>query len=416
MPSALEQPGLRVSVLIPTYNRAEYLRQALESVFAQSLAPWEVIVVDDGSTDHTAAVAGSFGPKVRYVRHESNRGISASRNSGLEAAQGEVIAWLDSDDLWEPAFLATVIPLFEADSSLDGVYTGLMRIDAAGNVLPQVSVRVDPAPELYSSLVQECFIQTSTFAARKKCYAEVGGFDPEFDICEDYDMFLRLARVCTIAGVPEPLVRYRVHAKNTVSDANAHCRFRLALTRKQFGSPEGDPLTWSEEKRRAHGYAFRAVALKCIQSGQADLGWDHLEKAVSIWPSLLDQLDTFYELACGEQPMGYRGQADLLDIERNGADMIHRLDGLVEAVPALESVRRPAYANTYLALAMLSDQAGDWEAARRYLFRAIRTDLRLAASPPVLRRLLKLCAGQRLVQIARTVTGSRGHGGTKLAA
>lgn len=399
---------LRVSVIIPTYNRADYLPQALQSVFDQTLDPFEVIVVDDGSTDNTADVVRAFEPRVRYFRHQHNKGISAARNSGLEAARGEVVAWLDADDLWEPDFLATVIPLLVADEGLDGVYTGLVRIDAAGNILPQFSQRVVPPADLFSSLIENCFIQTSTLVTRKRCFEQAGDFDPQFGICEDYDMFLRLSKTFTIAGVPTPLVRYRVHEHNIVSDTDAFCQFRLALTQKHFGKPEGNPRTWSGERRRAHAHAFRSVALKCIRDGQPDQGWRYLEEAVSIWPDLLGRLDTLYELACGDQPGGYRGQADLLDIEGSGAEMLKRLDTLfAKGNPAIETMRRPAYGNAYSALGMLSDQAGRWTAARRYLFQAVKANPRLLASYPVVRRLLKLCAGQRLVGLGRRALGNR---------
>jgi glycosyltransferase involved in cell wall biosynthesis len=394
---------LRVSVIVPAYNRADYLSLALASVLHQSRQPSEIIVVDDGSEDNTPELVRGFGSRVRYVRHEQNRGVSEARNTGLEAAQGEVIAWLDADDLWEADYLQTVLPILEADEAVDGVYTGLVRMDADGNLLPQSSQVAVPPSELRSALAEECFIQTSTLVARRACFDLAGRFDPRFDICEDYDMFLRLAETCTIVGLPVPLVRYRVHEHNTVANVAAFCRFRLALTQKHYGEPEGDPETWPPDKRRAHGHAFRAAALKCIEAGQTEEGWSYLERAVSIWPNLLRRLDTFYELACGDQPMGYRGQADLLDIERNGTDMIHRLDTLFSALPTLEPWRRPAYGNAYLALGSLSDQAGRWGHARRYMIQALKADPSLLASPLVARRFLKLCAGQRLVRLGQSV-------------
>ena len=198
---------LRVSVIVPTYNRANYLREALDSILNQSFAPYEVIVVDDGSSDNTPEVLRAYASNVRFTQQE-HQGVSAARNRGLALAQGDVVAWLDADDVWETEFLSTIVPLLDERPELGGVYTGLIRIDAQGNVLPQVGVRVVPAEELYSALVEDCFIQTSTFVARKRCFDQVGAFDPQFDICEDYDMFLRLAQCCTIIGLPELLVRY----------------------------------------------------------------------------------------------------------------------------------------------------------------------------------------------------------------
>jgi hypothetical protein len=122
----------------------------------------------------------------------------------------------------------------------------------------------------------------------------------------------------------------------------------------------------------------------------------------------LERLDTFYELACSDQQSGYRGQADRLDIVAIGASMLGRLDTLMAAgSPVLEPLRGPAYGNAYLALAMLSDQAGHWRTARRYLAQAIAANPRLLTSSSVLRRLLKLSAGQRLVGFGRLLGGGQ---------
>lgn len=402
-----DQTYPRVSVIIPTYNRADYLREALASVLDQSLQPWEIIVVDDGSTDDTPELARSFPPNVVYIRQPQNMGVSAARNAGLSAARGEVIAWLDSDDLWEPGFLATVIPLLAEDERLDGVYTGLTRIDGAGAILPQQSQWSVPPEELRSSLVESCSIQTSTFVARKRCFDQAGEFDTRFGICEDYDMFVRIAQNCRIMGVPRPLVRYRVHMANTVSDPVAFCEYRLALTEKHYGSHDGDPVTWSDEKRRAYGFAYRALTLKCLEQRQTEKGWQYFHQAVATYPELLERTDTFYELACGDQPAGLRGAAHLLDIRANGAEMLRRLDELFSsAEPPVQQRRGIALGNAYLALGMLSDQAGRWPEARRYVARAIRANPKLLRSQSVVRRLLKLCVGRRMVDAARGLVHS----------
>jgi glycosyltransferase involved in cell wall biosynthesis len=382
------------------------LPQALQSVFDQAVNPFEVIVIDDGSTDNTSDIMPAFEPRVRYVRQD-HRGVSAARNLGLDVARGDIIAWLDADDLWRPDFLGTVIPLLAADPELDGVYTGFVLIDAVGNILPQSRQKVVPPSELFSSLIDNNHIQTSAIVVRKICFEQVGNFDTRFGICEDHDMWLRLAKAFVIVGVPLPLVKYRVLENSTQSNTTAFARFQLAMIQKHFGALEGAPQTWSEEKRRAYAQAFRSIALRYIQDSRPDRGWHFLEEAVSIWPDLLKCLDTSYELVCGDQPRGYRGQPDLLDIEGNGAEMLKRLDGLFAKVgPRLEPLRRTAYANAYLALGMLSDQAGRWATARRYLVRAILANRRLLGSYSVIRRLLKLCAGRRLAHLGRLVSGS----------
>jgi len=402
MPRAVEQPPPRVSVIIPTYNRAGYLCEALTSVFGQSLAPWEVIVVDDGSTDNTFQVVQDAPGPVHFYR-QAHRGVAEARNLGLEKAAGDLIAWLDSDDLWEPDFLATVVPLLTQDVEVDGVYTGITMIDADGAMLG-TSVRIEPPEELYDALVRDCFLTTPSVIARKTCYDQVGGFDPQFRICEDYDMWLRLTKQFSIVGIPQPLVRIRIHTTNTMSDVDTLCKARLALTRKHFGE-SGDSSALSVASRAAYGYAFRSIALKYIEHGQPMNAWPYLEKAAAVHPAILERLDTFYELACGDQPRGYRGQAHSLDIERNGTVMLQGLEALfVSADEPTRARQGAAYGNANLALGMLSDQAGDWPSARRYLLQAAWHNPRLL-SGSFLRRLAKLTAGKQAMRLVKSVSG-----------
>lgn len=388
---------LRVSVILPTYNRAAYLQEALASVFAQTLAPWEVIVIDDGSTDNTQDIMATYDTRLRYFR-QAHQGVAAARNYGLKMAQGDIMAWLDADDLWESDFLATLLPLLESDSQIDGCYSGCAYIDAAGDPLPQTDQRIVASSKLFSALTESNFLTTPAIIVRKRCFAQVGDFDTQLSICEDYDMWLRLAKQFTIVGLSVPLVKIRVHGANTVRDTAAFSRFRIHVVQKHFGDAEGDPAMWPEEKRCAYAMAFRDVALKHSQDGEDVQKWQYLEKAIAIWPGLLARLDTFYELACGEQPRGRRGLATSLDIAGHGVAMLSGLDALFEkAGLSVSRLRHTAYGNAYLALAMLSDQAGQWGSARRYMLRALRAYPPLVLQFGVVRRLLKLTVGRRVV-------------------
>ncbi|MDW8319665.1 MAG: hypothetical protein RMN53_17705, partial [Anaerolineae bacterium] len=183
---------------------------------------------------------------------------------------------------------------------------------------------------------------------------------------------------------------------------------RMAVLAKHFGPPEGDPRTWPAEKRTGYAFAYRATALGYIAQHEPDEGWRFLRCAVETDPAILAQLSTFYELALGDQPRGYRGEARLVDLARNGADMLRRLDDLfVSAPPSVQALRGLAYGNAYLALAMLSDQAGDWAAARRYMRRAIRCHPAFLRDPSVVRRLVKLHMGRRLASSLRRAQAGR---------
>jgi tetratricopeptide (TPR) repeat protein len=220
--------------------------------------------------------------------------------------------------------------------------------------------------------------------------------------CDDLDLWLRISRLHKFVGIPEALVLYRMHRGGLSSNELHMFRDRLKVISKHFGPDEGDPLTWSDEKRRAFGFAYRLGAIRYIQQGQLDDGWRLLAQAVEAYPHLLERLDTSYELACGDQPREYRGQAKPLDIEKNGAEMLTRLDHLVsQASPMVAALRRTAYGNAHLALAMLSDQAGNWAAARRHLLRAMRFHPDFLRDPLVFRRFVKLCLGQRVIRGTR---------------
>ena len=396
MPDINVSSTLRVSVIIPTYNRAGYLQEALASVFAQTLAPWEVIVIDDGSTDETTQVVQNQPHPLRFYQ-QTHKGVAEARNVGLREASGDLIAWLDSDDLWETDFLATVVSLLTHNKALDGVYTGTTMIDAHG-VRLRSSVRTEPPDRLYEALIRGNFLATPSVVVRKACYDQVGDFDSQLRIAEDYDMWLRLTGEFFLAGIPRPLVRIRVHATNTISDIDGLCQARLTLLEKHFGTLQGNGDALSEISRIAYGYAFRAIATQYIEDGQPGLGWLYLTKATTLHPPILKQLDTFYELALGDQSRKYRGDATRLDIAVNEAQMLRNLDALFASGTArVQALRGIAYGNAYLALAMLSDQAGQWGPARRYILRALRTYPALAFRPGVVRRLVKLVVGRRVI-------------------
>ena len=391
----MTQPHLRVSVIIPSYNRASYLPLALDSVFSQTYPVAEIIIIDDGSTDNTREVIRCYGSQISFYQ-QLHGGVSAARNKGLELAQGEIISWCDADDVWESSFLERTVSLLQNERQLDGVYAGVVHIDSKGNRLSQENRVVVPPDQLYAALADDCFIQTTGFLMRKRCFDQVGGFDIHFDICEDYDMFLRMAKNYRIMGLGEPLVQYRVHTQNTVGNTAKWCESRLALTRKHFGDPRQGTAGMSAQQRRAHAYAYRAAAIKCLQDGGDDQGWRFLREGAVIWPDILGQLSTLYELVCGHQPAGLRGDVARVNLPQRESYMQQHLNELFQqADTALASNRDSAYGNTYLTLGMLGDQGGDRSAARHYLWTALHYRPRFLTDYLFMRRLIKVSIGLR---------------------
>ena len=182
-----------VSVVIPTYNSADTIAGAIESVLAQTYSDFEILVIDDGSTDHTEDVVRQFGDRVRYFKQE-NQGVSAARNSGIEKSVGKYIAFLDSDDLWCPEKLAEEIPLLDAHPELGLVYCDWTVVSDETVLQSSYHEELRPARGyIFSELVQRGFILTSGVVVRRECLDDVGHFDKSLKVAEDYELWLRIS-------------------------------------------------------------------------------------------------------------------------------------------------------------------------------------------------------------------------------
>jgi glycosyltransferase involved in cell wall biosynthesis len=204
----------QVSVVVPTYNRPQYLRAAIDSVFAQTFTDWELIVADDGSDGETAAYVAALAnpPKVQVLRlaHTGNPG--AVRNAACRAARGEYIAFLDSDDVWLPEKLALQVASLRSHPQRRWSHTAFAAIDESGELLTGSRARWCAAVEgriLEPVIKMEVTIAISSVIIHRKLLEHIGGFDPEQPACNDYDLWLRLAGSSEIDGVSETLLHKR---------------------------------------------------------------------------------------------------------------------------------------------------------------------------------------------------------------
>ncbi|GJL56732.1 MAG: glycosyl transferase [Nitrospirales bacterium] len=203
----------RVSVVIPTCQRPIPLRRAIESVLAQTFQDFELIVIDDASGDSTGQVVESMtDARIRYICHETNKGGSAARNTGIRNARGAYIAFLDDDDEWLPEKLAAQCAVLDNSPAKIGiVYTGYTRIDrTSGKVL---SLRIPKKKgDLHDALqLENCLGSTSSVLVKKECFETVGLFDESLPSFQDYDMWLRISKHFHITYVNEILLKYYVH-------------------------------------------------------------------------------------------------------------------------------------------------------------------------------------------------------------
>lgn len=209
-------PDPFVSVIIPVYNGEKFIREAIESVLQQNYQSLEILVIDDGSTDRTAHWVGDFGQKIRYF-FQSNRGPSAARNKGLELSQGEVIAFLDADDLWPLHKLENQIPPLLENPSIDVVLGRIQCLESSGTMKSDFSKS------------QNTFIDVHLGGGifRKSVFDKVGRFDETLRYSEDHDWFLRAReQTISILLLEEVTLYYRLHQSNMTRNKE-HKGFQL---------------------------------------------------------------------------------------------------------------------------------------------------------------------------------------------
>jgi glycosyltransferase involved in cell wall biosynthesis len=196
-----------VSVIIPVHNRAPTLRRAIDSVLAQTYQDFELIVVDDGSTDGSASVAAAvIDKRIAVVQHTCNRGASAARNTGIQATRAPYVAFLDSDDVWLPTKIERQLGVFgSSDTGVALVYTGVERIFADGTTTCHVPKRQRHLER--ALLLANVIGETSVGMLRRSALDAVGGFDESLPSSQDLDLWLRVCTQFPAAAVPEVLVR-----------------------------------------------------------------------------------------------------------------------------------------------------------------------------------------------------------------
>jgi glycosyltransferase involved in cell wall biosynthesis len=284
---------MKVSVIIRTYNRAYIVADAIESALNQTYRDYEVLVVDDGSTDNTPEVVRGFqNPKLRYIRHERNRGVGAACNTGVAQAHGELIAFLDSDDLWKPEKLERQVACMIRHPEVDAVFSDIEVIDDTTTILSLIALmrsfskllakdRKQPeyvfsARQLYLCLLEEVPIKPTVLLVKRAIFKKVGFFDLTALGCEDWEFLLRLAHVACFGYVDAPLGIQRrtpdaIHRKYWQQDR----AFLISLFRREKVA--------LKEDQEAIAAVNRGIFTHCTNLGGSYLesGWK--AKSLSIY-------------------------------------------------------------------------------------------------------------------------------------
>ncbi len=283
----------RVSVIIPAYNRAGFLPEAVGSVLSQTFGDFEVIVVDDGSTDNTPEVIKRFPPEVRCFRQE-NGGSGSARNLGIEHARGEYLVFLDSDDVLFEDALEKGVACLDCHPEVALCYGQVYSMDINGNVIWWKRLRgekkscVRDGKEQIARLVFRGDMQVAAVMVRRRCLDEVGLFDTSRALGEDIDMWLRLCRKFPVAYLAEPLGKYRIHSQSA-TECKKFEELEKAQTEfveRALHGLESDP-SYRRLRRKARFGLYCYLAEEAARAGHRAQGFRYTLQAVRASPTLL---------------------------------------------------------------------------------------------------------------------------------
>jgi glycosyltransferase involved in cell wall biosynthesis len=206
--------SLKVSIIVPTYNRAHLVIETINSILAQTFKDFELIVIDNESSDNTEEVIKSYSDgRIRYFRNQNNGLVAVNRNYGINKANGEYIAFCDDDDLWMPEKLERQVKLLDLNKELGLVYSDSYIMNENGNLERYTLLSSSKLfrGNVFDKLFQMNFIPMLTVMIRREVLSKVGGFDPKYIIAQDHDLWLRIAEHYPIDFTEEPLAKYRIH-------------------------------------------------------------------------------------------------------------------------------------------------------------------------------------------------------------
>ena len=304
----------KVSVIVPTHNRAGLLAQALASVFAQSFQDFEIVIVDDASSDDTRAMVANFSDvRLRYFRNTKNRGEAACRNTGVDHATGDYIAFLDDDDTWLPEKLAMqVAALDRCPPQVGGIYTGYHRVDInTGKII--ATIAAEKRGHIYGDLRAHNWVGSpSAVLLRRECFDRAGRFDEKIKFGVDYDMWIRISRLYDFETINEPLLRYAVHPHRLSADTPTMLEGKEAQLAKYADYFAGD--------RRSYGrYLLWLGVLYCYNRKLAE-GRAALRRSIRIYPfEIRPYINLFFSLWGSENFIRMKSLKDRVRRSLSGA-------------------------------------------------------------------------------------------------
>ena len=258
-----------VSVILPTYNRAWTLKEAVDSVLGQDYPHIEVIVIDDGSTDNTRDLLAPYGNRIRVLT-QANQGVSAARNAGIQKSRGSLIALLDSDDAWDKRKISCQVDFFQTHPRAMICQTEEIWIRNGKRVNPKKKHR-KPSGMIFEDSLHLCLVSPSAVMMRKDLFDRIGYFNEDFTVCEDYDLWLRVSAVLPVFLIDKPYTVKRGGHPDQLSGFHSQDKFRI---RSLSGIIESGTLT--QDQAAAAGKVLRdkcrVYGNGCMKRGKKDEG------------------------------------------------------------------------------------------------------------------------------------------------
>lgn len=334
----------QVSVIIPTYNRADYLAEAIQSVLNQTFEDFEVIIVDDSTQDHTREVVGQFAdPHIRYLFHEKSRGLAAARNEGIRASSGAIIAFLDPNDLFHPEKIETHVAFFERNPDVGATYNAHFETDASGTIL---SMWRPPSRLTFSDLVLGLPISPGGMVLRRDWAISVADSDESCSLCgEALDIYGGLALAgCQFASVDRALNYHRRCPERDLQNLTERVETAVLTQETVFSDPRC-PQEVLALREQALGKTYMIWSYQAFVQNEASLGQELIRKSIQLDRSILDmQAHKYLEFL-------------VLTSIGDGGEHEPRLRRVFEQLPP-----ELAWITLYR----------DWSVARGYLYRGVR--------------------------------------------
>jgi glycosyltransferase involved in cell wall biosynthesis len=373
-----------VSIIIPTYNRERLVQDTIDNVFGQTFTDWELIIIDDGSTDNTQAVLNKrYGDTIRYV-YQENQGESAARNHGLGLASGKYLAFLDSDDLWSPIKLECQVAVLEAEHQVGLVYTRAYFINYEGLILRRLPDGHNQHTDTvtWADLVLDNVVAGggSSATVRRECIERVGSFDERIRFGEEWDLWIRIARHFQVRQIAEPLCFYRLNPNGArtwaprVDEAERLHLDHLAILYKAFRQCPNI----LDNREQLEAQAFARVYLKhaFVSYGlkRPEQGRQHWLTAIRLCPEYATNREVLWQQITNSVANFANVSAPNSQIGEAGEMLRCILSSLPAQVMPLRQDGERLFARILAELACLAAQNKDSYLARRCVLTCLRID------------------------------------------